>query len=174
IPYSPKYPSLKKSNRPICPDCKSSSPGFVGIKGVWFAESIKDQPRQKNIRTTASMTITNMQITNEDTAVPMNRRSDSKQTIITAGRLINPVSVSPVAVSYVSQGPCNRNCGIFKPKPPRNLLKYCDQLTATVAAPKAYSRTRSQPIIHATHSPIVAYEYVYALPATGIIEATSA
>ena len=29
---------------------------------------------------------------------------------------------------------------------------------ATVAAPTAYSRTRSQPMIHATSSPIVAYE----------------
>jgi hypothetical protein len=33
---------------------------------------------------------------------------------------------------------------------------------------------RSHPIIHASSSPIVAYEYVYALPATGIIEAISA
>ena len=31
---------------------------------------------------------------------------------------------------------------------------------ATVAAPMAYSSTRSQPMIHAMNSPIVAYEYV--------------
>ena len=29
-------------------------------------------------------------------------------------------------------------------------------------------------MIHATNSPIVAYEYVYALPAIGIIDANSA
>ena len=33
---------------------------------------------------------------------------------------------------------------------------------------------RSQPMIQATSSPIVAYEYVYALPAIGIIDAISA
>ena len=44
----------------------------------------------------------------------------------------------------------------------------------TVAAPNRYSRMRSQPMIHATNSPIVAYAYVYALPATGIMLANSA
>ena len=36
------------------------------------------------------------------------------------------------------------------------LLKYSLHAIATVAAPTAYSRTRSQPMIHATSSPIVA------------------
>ena len=43
----------------------------------------------------------------------------------------------------------------------------------TVVAATAYSNTRSQPITHATSSPMVAYEYVYALPDTGIIDANS-
>ena len=57
---------------------------------------------------------------------------------------------------------------------PSTRLKYWLHAIATVAAPTAYSSTRSQPIIHAMNSPIVAYEYVYALPAMGIIEANSA
>ena len=44
----------------------------------------------------------------------------------------------------------------------------------TVAAPKAYSSTRSQPMIHAMSSPSVAYVYVYALPEIGILLETSA
>ena len=36
------------------------------------------------------------------------------------------------------------------------------------------SRIRSQPIVHATSSPKVAYENVYADPATGTVEANSA
>ena len=40
--------------------------------------------------------------------------------------------------------------------------------------PTAYSRMRSQPMIHATTSPRVAYASAYALPACGIIAASSA
>jgi len=46
--------------------------------------------------------------------------------------------------------------------------------TATVDTLSAYSRIRSQPMIHAMNSPIVAYAYVYALPAIGTIAANSA
>jgi hypothetical protein len=47
---------------------------------------------------------------------------------------------------------------MLKPMNSSTLLKYSLQAMATVAAPTAYSRTRSQPMIHATNSPIVAYE----------------
>ena len=53
-------------------------------------------------------------------------------------------------------------------------VRYPDHPTATAAAPTAYSSTRSHPMIQPTSSPIVAYEYEYALPATGIIAANSA
>ncbi len=39
-------------------------------------------------------------------------------------------------------------------------LKYCPQPTATAATESPYSMIRSQPMIHATSSPIVAYAYV--------------
>src|SRR5207302_9319019 len=53
-------------------------------------------------------------------------------------------------------------------------MKYPLHPEATVAAPKAYSSTRSQPMIHAKTSPNVAHPYVYADPATGIIDENSA
>ena len=46
--------------------------------------------------------------------------------------------------------------GIETPKVPSSRTRYFDQLTDTVAAPVAYSSTRSQPMIHAISSPIVA------------------
>jgi hypothetical protein len=52
--------------------------------------------------------------------------------------------------------------------------KYCDHPEATVAAPNESSSMRSQPIIHAISSPRLAYENVYAEPATGTVEANSA
>src|SRR5437588_12390928 len=45
-------------------------------------------------------------------------------------------------------------------------LKYCDHPDATVAAPSASSSIRSQPMIQAISSPRLAYENVYADPAT--------
>ena len=56
----------------------------------------------------------------------------------------------------------------------RMLMKLPDQPTAIVDAPSAYSSIRSQPMIQANSSPSVAYAYVYALPATGIMLANSA
>ncbi len=52
--------------------------------------------------------------------------------------------------------------------------KYVDQPTATVLAPRASSRIRSHPMIQATSSPRLAYENVYAEPATGTVLANSA
>src|SRR5579875_3690306 len=57
--------------------------------------------------------------------------------------------------------------GMRMPKYPSKLLTYPLQPTATVAAPKAYSRHNAHPMIHATSSPSVAYPYVYAEPAIG-------
>ncbi len=52
--------------------------------------------------------------------------------------------------------------------------RYSDQPLATTEDAKANSRMRSQPMIQATNSPNVAYENVYALPATGTVDANSA
>ena len=46
--------------------------------------------------------------------------------------------------------------------------------TLTLMFEKAYSRIKSHPMIHAINSPSVAYPYVYAEPAIGIMLANSA
>jgi hypothetical protein len=50
--------------------------------------------------------------------------------------------------------------GIRKPNVmSRNSLRFAPQPTATAATDTPYSRIRSQPMIQATSSPSVAYEY---------------
>ena len=50
------------------------------------------------------------------------------------------------------------SCGKCTPNPSRKTTKYRLQLMLTVVAATQYSSTKSQPIIQATNSPIVAYE----------------
>ena len=64
----------------------------------------------------------------------------------------------PLTPSIVSNGEWRHWYGMSMPTYSSTLLKYSLQAMATVAAPTAYSRTRSQPMIQATSSPIVAYE----------------
>ena len=54
------------------------------------------------------------------------------------------------------------------------LTAYPDHPTATTDAASAYSSSSSAPMIQAPNSPTVVYEYVYAEPETGSIEASSA
>src|SRR5437879_8776663 len=125
-------------------------------------------------------------LTCADSLMPITGIVDISATTNTAGRLtIAPVRLSPVcaqparpawtfaAVHHVV-GAAVSPAGSLRPKFPSRLTKWPDQPTPTVAAPAAYSSTRSQPMIHAISSPIVAYEYVYALPATGTALAISA
>ena len=58
----------------------------------------------------------------------------------------------PTAVS----GAVVRDSGSVMPISERNAVKYPDHPTATVDAPKRYSRIRSQPMIQAMNSPRVA------------------
>src|SRR5690242_1423776 len=95
-----------------------------------------------------------------------------------AGRLItppvwlNPCTRHPILVptslaSHQRYGAAVTDAGRLTPKFLSKATKYDDHPAPTVDAPIAYSSTRSQPMIQAMNSPIVAYEYVYALPATG-------
>ncbi len=59
-----------------------------------------------------------------------------------------------------SNGEATIPCGKLIPNDTRMELKVAAQLTETVAAPTAYSSTSAQPMIQATSSPRVAYEYV--------------
>src|SRR5262249_5642421 len=130
------------------------------------------QPMVITISTIDTFVITMRLLTNADSWVPRIRSAVSKRRMTIAGMFMMPAT--PVAGSVASHGECDHSYGTCMPKYSSTLLKYSLHAIATVAAPTAYSSTRSQPMIHATSSPIVAYEYVYALPAIGIIEANSA
>src|SRR6185295_8523789 len=138
--------------------------------GVWFAGLMKPQPMTITISTMVTLVTTMIVLTNADSCVPRMSSIDSSARITIAGMFMTPVT--PAA--EVSNGEWLHWYGTLVPKNSSTLLKYSLHAIATVAAPTAYSRIRSQPMIHATSSPIVAYEYVYALPAIGIIEANSA
>jgi hypothetical protein len=57
----------------------------------------------------------------------------------------------------IVHGAAATDAGMSKPRKSWQKLATCpDQPTATVAAPSAYSRMRSQPMIQATNSPRVA------------------
>ena len=106
--------------------------------------------------------------------MPLIRSADTSTTMHTAGRLKIPVTVAPFAsVTTLPSGMVSAS-GMWMPTSRAKLTKYPLQPTATVLTLSAYSRIRSQPMIHATNSPIVAYAYVYALPAIGTIAANSA
>src|SRR5213082_431400 len=145
-----------------------------------------DRPTSATSSTMATFRITMRLFTRADSLIPMTSTADISATIKTAGRLtIAPVRLSPgcahptawaatCAVVHSWVGGAVRLAGIRTPNRPSSDTKWPDQPTPTVAAPAAYSSTRSQPMIQAASSPMVAYEYVYALPATGTALAISA
>ena len=65
----------------------------------------------------------------------------------TAGTLNEPPSPGGLAIASGSLSPKTESS---------RLLKYCPQPTAIAATETAYSRIRSQPMIQASSSPIVA------------------
>src|SRR5204863_9227000 len=109
-------------------------------------------------------------LTVADSLMPMTRIVDMRMTMNTAGRLIHaPVKTSPALVQPTTAAvtfACVHHCvgepascaGSVMLKLLSSDTKWPDQPTPTVAAPAAYSSTRSQPMIQATISPIVAYE----------------
>ena len=95
-------------------------------------------------------------LTNADSLVPRISSPVSSSRMNTAGVFIMPCA--PLAA--VSNGECDHAYGMRQPNQSRTRFAYSLHAMATVAAPTAYSRTKSQPIIQAINSPIVAYEYV--------------
>src|SRR3712207_3894881 len=103
-------------------------------------------------------------------------------TMLTRAEIFVPTASSVISTTTSSSAPQSNS---MPPPPPTAVLtsrptrastfcRYCDQPLATTAAPTANSSTRSQPMIQAMNSPKVAYENVYALPATGTVDANSA
>src|SRR5690606_33082371 len=101
-------------------------------------------------------------LTRLESLIPAIRIAVRTRTRMPAGRLTAPSSA-------LASEAGNSN-GV----PSSTEMRYADQPEDTAAAPTMNSRIRSHPMIQATSSPSVAYEKVYALPATGTVEANSA
>src|SRR5690349_12973790 len=98
-------------------------------------------------------------------------------TALTRDDNLVPNASSTVNTATISRAPQSTFSGpnsTVPPENPKTVPRYVDQLLETTAAPTANSRIRSQPMTHAMNSPNVAYENVYALPATGTVDANSA
>jgi hypothetical protein len=112
------------------------------MNGVRFECCTYRAPATTNTMSTIPFTSTSAVFASADSLMPMSSSSITRPTTSIAGRL-NGACVIPA------------DSGI--PRSRNRLTKYPDHPTATVDALKAYSRIRSQPMIHATISPIVAY-----------------
>src|SRR5688572_7821765 len=126
-----------------------------GMNGVWLAGLMKLQPMPMNIRTMAVFRITIRPLTKADSFVPRISRRVRTRMMITDGTFIMPETPD---TGSVSKGECDHWYGIRMPNHSSTRLAYSLQAMATVAAATAYSRIKSQPMIQATSSPIVAYE----------------
>ena len=124
-----------------------------GMYGVWLAGLMKPQPIAITMTTMATLTTTIRPLTKADSWVPRMSRAESSARITTAGTFMIPEMSVP---GMVSKGECVHWYPSSMPKKPRTRLKYSVQAMATVEAPTAYSSTRSQPMIQATNSPMVA------------------
>src|SRR5439155_20558551 len=150
-----------------------NEPAFSGMKGCQLAALTNEAPPTITISTTATFTMTITVLTFADSLMPTTIRTVTAAVMSTAGRLITASGLQPATLMSV-QGAAAIDTGKLMPtKSCRKLVMCPDQPTATVAAPSAYSRIRSQPITHAKNSPSVAYPYVYAEPAIGTAEANS-
>src|SRR4051812_4719141 len=136
-----------------------------GMKGVRLSDlKLISATMMKNV-STSSLTTTMTKLAPALSRTPRTSRTVIAATMKTAGRLNTPPSEGDVEIDWGSVTPNAAS---------RKALTLPPQPTATAATDTPYSRIRSQPMIQATSSPIVAYEYVYALPDTGIDEASSA
>src|SRR3954467_12069141 len=116
---------------------------------------MNDHPSAITINTMVTLVTTMTLLTTADSRVPRISSADRIPRMTIAGMFMTPVTPS-----IDSNGECRHWYGISSPMYPSTRLKNSLQAVATGAAPTAYSRTRSQPMIQATNSPIVAYEYV--------------
>jgi hypothetical protein len=126
----------------------------AGMKGVWFAGLMKPQPSTMTMSTMVTFVITMMLLTQADSCVPRTRRAVRTNRMPIAGRFMMPCTLGSDAMRSI--GEWYHWKGMLQPASWSTRLKYSLQAIATVAAPTAYSRQRSQPMIQATSSPMVA------------------
>ena len=90
-----------------------------------------------------------------DSLIPTTNKVVIRTTMKTAGKLMNaPEACQPFTSK--TNGLWHMEGGITIPKSAKKLVTYPAHPTATVADPKRYSRIKSQPMIQATNSPMVA------------------
>src|SRR4029077_615588 len=140
-----------------------------GANGVQLALLTSMPPTTRNVRIAPILIITMTLLAPADSFTPRTSSSVRIKTIRKPGTL----KYAPVQCPEAHTGLAH-SLGRFKPKAASCALAYPLKPTATATLLTTYSRIRSQPMIQAKISPSVAYEYVYALPAIGIIEASSA
>src|SRR3954454_9825098 len=108
---------------------------------------MKNSPATITSSTTAILMVTMIALTREEILMPSTSTAVTSKTISIAGML--NVASSPAIEE-----------GRWAPMLSSRDVAYPDQPTATTAAASASSRIRSQPMIQAGSSPIVAYENV--------------
>src|SRR5215468_9891328 len=140
-----------------------------GANGVQLAGFTSIPPTTRNVRIAPILTMTITLLASADSRTPRTSSNVRMKTIRNPGRL----KYAPVQWPDANTGLAHLS-GKVMPNAANCALEYPLKPTATATLLTTYSRIRSQPIIQAKISPSVAYEYVYALPAIGIIEASSA
>src|SRR5208283_4896552 len=113
------------------------------------------QPTPMKVATTASLITTIIPLVRADSLIPIMSRMEIRNTMMTAGTLAMPCTTLPSGRVTGSNGPAIHCGGRLMPNVWRRETTYADQLMETVDEPTAYSSTRSQPMIHAIHSPKV-------------------
>src|SRR5690349_3048491 len=140
-------------NTPLQPNSPATgTPSLTvcgGIKGCQFAGLIACAAPTMNSSTTATLMITITLLTLADSLMPMTRRVVTRAMMMTAGRLKIAVVVVPSAHVTAAPRAADSAHGTLMPMSCRKLTTYPDQPIATVTAPSAYSRIRSQPMIQA-------------------------
>src|ERR1051326_5002602 len=126
-----------------------------GMNGVWFAGLMNPQPIAMTSSTMLTLSTTMMPLTIADSCVPRMSSAVSASKMTSAGMLTMPLT--PFSDS---NGPCDHWNGTRMPNQSSTRFAYSAHAIPTVAAPTASSSTGPQRMIHATSSPIVAYEYV--------------
>src|SRR6266550_1969892 len=140
-----------------------------GAKGFQFSGFTSIPPTTRKIRIAPILMVTITLLAFADSRIPRTNRMVRMKMIRNAGTL----KYEPVQCP-ASQTGLDHLSGRSSPKDESCALVYALNPMATATLLTTYSRIRSQPIIQAKISPKVAYEYVYALPAIAIIDASSA
>ena len=113
------------------------------------------QPITITMSTIVTFVMTIRLLTNADSCMPRMSSAERTRRMNTAGMFMMPWAPPP-APSITSNGEWDHSYGTCSPKMLRSLFRYSLHAIATVAAPTAYSRHRSQPMIQAINSPMVA------------------